>query len=66
MAAWVRALIPLAVMVENVPDALNAGGRNIAEEIAVELDELGFDCRYTLLNAAHYGVPQIRERMLLV
>ncbi len=32
--AWVRELDPLAVLVENVPDALNAGGRNIAEEIA--------------------------------
>ena len=32
--AWARALMPLAVLVENVPDALNAGGRNIAEEIA--------------------------------
>ena len=40
--AWVRELEPLAVLVENVPDALNAGGRNIAEEIALDLDELGF------------------------
>jgi DNA (cytosine-5)-methyltransferase 1 len=64
--AWVRELEPLAVLVENVPDALNAGGRNIAEEIALDLDELGFTTRYTLLNAVHYGVPQTRERMFLI
>jgi DNA (cytosine-5)-methyltransferase 1 len=64
--AWVRELEPLAVLVENVPDALSAGGRNIAEEIGLELDELGFVTRYTLLNAVHYGVPQTRERMFLL
>ena len=64
--AWVRELEPLAVLVENVPDALNAGGRNIAEEIALDLSELGFITRYTLLNAVHYGVPQTRERMFLI
>ena len=64
--AWVRELEPLAVLVENVPDALSAGGRNIAEEIGLELEELGFVTRYTLLNAVHYGVPQTRERMFLL
>ena len=66
MVAWVRKLKPLAVLVENIPDVLNAGGRNIAEEIALDLKELGFVSRYTLLNAVHYGVPQTRERMFLV
>jgi DNA (cytosine-5)-methyltransferase 1 len=64
--AWVQELKPLAVLVENVPDALNAGGRNIAEEIALDLEELGFITHYTLLNAVHYGVPQTRERMFLI
>jgi DNA (cytosine-5)-methyltransferase 1 len=59
---WVRELEPLAVLVENVPDALIAGGRNIAEEIARELDELGFASRYTLLNTVHYGVATGRRR----
>jgi DNA (cytosine-5)-methyltransferase 1 len=64
--AWVRELKPLVVLVENIPDVLNAGGRNIAEEIAVDLEVLGFVSRYTLLNAVHYGVPQTRERMFLI
>lgn len=63
---YVDAFAPLAVMVENVPDVLNHGGQNIAEEIADVLESKGYICRYTLLNAAYYGVPQMRERMILI
>ncbi len=63
---YVKALRPLAILMENVPDALNCGGHNVAEETAEVLDELGYVCRYTLLNAVHYGVPQTRERMFLL
>lgn len=63
---YVDAFAPLAVLVENVPDALNHGGQNIAQEIAEVLDRKGYVCRYTLLNAAFYGVPQMRERMILL
>jgi DNA (cytosine-5)-methyltransferase 1 len=63
---YVEAFAPLAVLVENVPDALNHGGQNIAEEIAEVLQEKGYVCAYTLLNAAFYGVPQMRERMILI
>lgn len=66
MGGLVRELKPLVVLVENIPDVLNAGGRNIAEEIALDLEELGYVSRYTLLNAVHYGVPQTRERMFLI
>lgn len=63
---WVEALQPVAVVMENVPDILNYGGVQVAEVIAESLDELGYDCRYTLLNAAFYGVPQTRERWYLI
>jgi DNA (cytosine-5)-methyltransferase 1 len=63
---YVEAFAPLAVLVENVPDVLNHGGQNIAEEIAEVLESKGYVCRYTLLNAAFYGVPQMRERMILI
>ena len=63
---YVEAFSPLAVVVENVPDVLNHGGQNIAEEICDVLSGKGYVCRYTLLNAAFYGVPQMRERMILV
>lgn len=63
---YVEALQPLAIVVENVPDVMNFGGHNIAEEMCEALDALGYDARYTLLNSAFYGVPQMRERMFLI
>jgi DNA (cytosine-5)-methyltransferase 1 len=63
---YVEAFAPLAVVVEKVPDVLNHGGQNIAEEIAEVLESKGYICRYTLLNAAFYGAPQMRERMILI
>ena len=63
---FVRELRPLALVMENVIDILNHAGRNIPEEICTILEGLGYVCRYTTLNAAHYGVPQMRERFFLV
>jgi DNA (cytosine-5)-methyltransferase 1 len=63
---YVDAFQPLAVLMENVPDMLNHGGQNIAEETCEVLEAKGYVCRYTLLNAAFYGVPQMRERMFLI
>lgn len=57
---------PLAVVMENVPDMLNFAGHNLADEIGDVLKPLGYETRYTLLNAAFYGVPQMRERMFLM
>ncbi|MEW6595307.1 MAG: DNA cytosine methyltransferase [Thermodesulfobacteriota bacterium] len=63
---YVEACAPLAVVMENVPDMLNHGGHNIAREVCDVLSSRGYVCGYTLLNAAFYGVPQMRERMFLV
>jgi len=63
---YVDAFQPLAVLMENVPDMLNHGGQNIAEETCEVLEGKGYVCGYTLLNAAFYGVPQMRERMFLI
>ena len=53
-------------LIENVPDILNYGGKNVAEEIASSLEDLGYRVRYTLLNAVNYGVPQFRLRFFLI
>lgn len=63
---YVDAFRPLAVLMENVPDILNHGGQNVAEETCEILAAKGFECRYTLLNSVFYGVPQMRERMVLI
>jgi DNA (cytosine-5)-methyltransferase 1 len=63
---YVKETQPLAILMENVPDVMNYGGHNIAEETCEVLSAMGYECRYTLLNAVHYGIPQARERMFLV
>lgn len=63
---YVRETKPLALLMENVPDILNHGGKNVAEVVAGHLREEGYLVRYTLLNASWFGVPQTRERMFLI
>lgn len=63
---YVRELTPLAVLMENVPDILNHGGHNIGQEIVEALDGLGYVARYSLINSAHHGVPQMRDRVFLI
>jgi DNA (cytosine-5)-methyltransferase 1 len=63
---YVDAFKPLGLLMENVPDILNFGGHNVADEIAEVLERKGYVARYTMLNAAHYGVPQMRDRVFLI
>jgi DNA (cytosine-5)-methyltransferase 1 len=63
---YVNELKPIAILMENVPDVLNYGGHNIAEETCETLAAMGYTCRYTLLNSVYYGAPQMRERMFLI
>jgi DNA (cytosine-5)-methyltransferase 1 len=63
---YVRELKPIALLMENVPDILNYGGHNVAQETCEVLTEMGYTCSYTLLNSAFFGVPQMRERMFLI
>jgi DNA (cytosine-5)-methyltransferase 1 len=57
---------PLAIIIENVPDILNFGGHNVPEEICETLEEAGYRTGYTILNAAYFGVPQVRERLFIM
>ena len=63
---YITVLKPLVILMENVPDVMNYGGHNIPHEMCEVLTAMGYSCRYTLLNAVHYGVPQMRERMFLL
>jgi DNA (cytosine-5)-methyltransferase 1 len=51
---------------ENVYYMASFAGRNIAEEVAVSAEDLGYNVRYGILNAAWYGVPQMRERLFVI
>ncbi len=64
--AWVKTLRPLALLVENVPDILHYGHHNVVEEMVDALDGLGYDARYSLINSAFHGCPQMRDRVFLL
>ncbi|NUT19452.1 MAG: DNA cytosine methyltransferase [Hamadaea sp.] len=58
---------PRALLIENVPDlATKDVYRPIREFIAEELEHLGYQHRWFVLNAADYGVPQDRKQGILV
>lgn len=63
---FVLALDARAVIMENVPEATNYGDRNIPQIVCDILEENGYDAYWTVLNAADYGVPQIRERVFVI
>lgn len=63
---YVDQLKPLAILFENVPDILNYGGHNVVQEIVDALDGMGYEAAYSLINAAHHGVPQMRDRVYMI
>ena len=63
---YIDRLKPLALLMENVPDILNHGGHNIVQEMVEALDAMGYEARYSLINSAHHGVPQMRDRVFMV
>lgn len=53
------------IVMENVPEAVNFFGKNLAHDVCSELGKRGYNTFWTILNAADYGVPQIRERLFV-
>ena len=60
---FVRAIRPKAVMLENVPKL--AKNRRF-KKLRIELQKLGYKINCSVLNAANYGVPQRRRRLILL
>lgn len=63
---YIATLKPIAFVMENVREIGKHIGKNIAEEIAITSEQIGYNTKYTLLNAVWYGVPQLRERMFII
>ena len=56
---------PLCVM-ENVPGMLSIEKQNIADLIVRNFSVIGYECSYELIDAAWFGVPQNRKRLIFV
>ena len=63
-------LNPKVIVIENVPQFLShyhdgkRGG--IAQQVEEVLGELGYDVACGILNAADFGVPQLRQRAVII
>jgi DNA (cytosine-5)-methyltransferase 1 len=57
---------PKAFVFENVTGILSMDGGNLFKNVQREFEELGYILKYKVLNALDFGVPQIRERVILV
>ncbi|MBS7260090.1 MAG: DNA cytosine methyltransferase, partial [Treponema sp.] len=57
---------PLAFVAENVKGILTLGDGQIIEAILEDFSSKGYDVVPTLVNAADYGVPQDRNRVIIV
>ena len=67
-AVWlVPGIQPRALLIENVPDLVTkdkyARDREFAEK---ELEHLGYDVRWFVVNASDYGVSQVRKHGIMV
>ena len=54
------------VVLENVKNIINHNKGATFNQILNELDEIGYDCFYQVLNSQDYGVPQRRNRVFLI
>ena len=61
--------LPKAVLFENVKGLISSkhqSGQYLIEVIKGDLEKLGYAVNYRVVNASDYGVPQNRERLILV
>lgn len=63
---FVDEFAPRLVMMENVPGMLSLGGGVIFDRILAELTSRGYHTSVKILLAAHYGVPQVRWRTIIL
>lgn len=68
-ANWVNVLKPNVFVLENVHGILsrkNAKGKKVIDIISNTFKEIGYETEIWVLDAADFGVPQFRRRVLIV
>lgn len=64
-----RIFSPTVMVMENVPNIIKAkikSGEKVVDIIQKEFIDLGYHVDYTILTASDYGVPQMRQRFVLI
>ncbi|WP_146417590.1 DNA cytosine methyltransferase [Haloarcula hispanica] len=62
----VEEIQPDAILMENVEGILSMHDGAFKNQILEHTDTLGYNTDYMKLNAANYGVPQLRERVFFI
>lgn len=62
----VREIEPEVVVIENVKNLLNSENGFFINQIKSRFEELGYIINYGVLNAKYFGVPQSRERTIII
>lgn len=57
---------PKYIFLENVKNLLSVNGGYDFLKLQIELDEVGYDTEWQVLNSKDYGVPQNRERVFII
>ena len=63
---YVKEFKPKYIILENVSGMRSTAEGHFEKEIKNFMDKLGYTPTVALLNAADYGVPQVRQRLLFV
>lgn len=66
MIRVIRDKHPRFFLAENVKGILSIGGGQVFQNILSDFRSLGYRVKYQLMNAADYGVPQKRMRVIIV
>lgn len=66
LARILRAKQPRLFVFENVKGLCNHDGGRTFRTIISTIDELGYDCQWQVVNSKDFGVPQNRERIIIV
>ncbi|HIA17030.1 MAG TPA: DNA (cytosine-5-)-methyltransferase, partial [Dehalococcoidia bacterium] len=66
IARIVRAKRPRGIVLENVKQLLTLQKGEVIRRIVNDLTEMGYDVDYRVLNALNFGLPQKRERIIIV
>jgi DNA (cytosine-5)-methyltransferase 1 len=63
---FVEAFQPDYTLLENVVGLRSTAGGRFEKEITQQLEALGYSVTVQVVNAADYGVPQLRKRLVIV
>lgn len=63
---FIEGILPQFFLMENVSGLMSVRGRPFLDKVLSRVSELGYTTHLTKVDAAEFGVPQMRKRVILV